>query len=42
MTNVGASTQSSTTVHRMADMERLVIELSKPDLRENAICELSK
>jgi hypothetical protein len=37
-----ASTQSSTIAHKIANMERFVIELRKPDLRENAIHELSK
>ncbi|PNX77449.1 cell differentiation RCD1-like protein, partial [Trifolium pratense] len=36
------STHSGSTVDRMAYMKRLVIELSKPDLRENAIRVLSK
>ena len=38
----GDSTQSSTTDHRMAYMQSLVIELSNPDLRENALYVLSK
>ncbi|KAK2431640.1 CCR4-NOT transcription complex subunit [Trifolium repens] len=37
-----ASTQSSTIAHKIANMEHFVIELRKPDLRENAIHELSK
>jgi hypothetical protein len=36
------STQPSSTINRMLYMERLVIELSNPDLRENALCVLSK
>jgi hypothetical protein len=36
------STQPSSTINRIAYMERLVIELSNPDLRENALCVLSK
>jgi len=38
----GDFTQSSTTDHRMAYMQSLVIELSNPDLRENALYVLSK
>ncbi|XP_045828706.1 CCR4-NOT transcription complex subunit 9-like [Trifolium pratense] len=36
------SAQSSSTIDWTAYMERLVIELSNPNLRENAICVLSK
>ncbi|PNX65318.1 cell differentiation RCD1-like protein, partial [Trifolium pratense] len=36
------SSQSSSAIDWTAYMERLVIELSKPDLRENAIRVLSK
>ena len=39
---LGASTQSRTTAQTMSCMERLVIELSNPDLRENALRVLSK
>jgi len=40
--SLSASTQFSTTAHRMVDMKRLVIELSNPDLRANALRVLSK
>ncbi|XP_039683162.1 CCR4-NOT transcription complex subunit 9 isoform X2 [Medicago truncatula] len=39
---IGASIKSSTTTQSMSSMERLVIELSNPDLRENALRVLSK
>jgi len=39
---LGASTQSRTIVQTMTYMEHLVIELSNPDLRENALRVLSK
>ncbi|RHN52142.1 hypothetical protein MtrunA17_Chr6g0477181 [Medicago truncatula] len=39
---IGASAQSRTIAQTMTYMERLVIELSNPDLRENALRVLSK
>jgi len=39
---LGAATQSRTISQTMTYMERLVIELSNPDLRENALRVLSK
>jgi len=38
----GASSVSATKDRRMASVEHLVLELSNPDLRENALHELSK
>ncbi|KAI5433072.1 hypothetical protein KIW84_020384 [Lathyrus oleraceus] len=39
---LNASTQTSENVQRMAYVERLVIELQRSDLRENALHVLSK